>query len=291
MRKIVFRRAVAALAGAAALALSAPAATATAATAVPALQPAAAGTSAFLQSGQQLTPGQSLVSGETALVMQGDGNLVLYLVGPTGNHGPAVWSSGTYGHPGAYAVMQPDGNLVVYRQGRSAPADALWSTRSWGHPGAYAQLLDGWWGVSSSINGTLWQTTTGLAPAVDGASRPEGVLDRSRGIRPGQWIRSNSTWLVNQTDGNLVLYRKRDGAALWSTGTWNRPASIAFLSNVTGAMYLSNASNGLIGWSTPNLHAPGAYARVQDDGNLVIYRPGRSDPAGALWSTGTWGRA
>ncbi|MCU7823528.1 hypothetical protein [Kitasatospora sp. DSM 101779] len=284
MRNKTLGRVAAALLGSVVLAVAAPAATA-----APALQPTATAGTSFLGSGERLAPGQSLTSGESSLVMQGDGNLVLYLVGPTGNHGPAVWHSGTFGHPGAYAYMQPDGNLVVYRRGGSAPSDALWSSGSWGHPGAYAQLLDGWWGVNSSTSGMLWQTATGVAPAVDGPSRPESVLDSSRGIRPGQWITSNSVWLVNQTDGNLVLYRKRDGAALWSTRTSNRPSSIAFVSNVTGALYLSTVSNGLIGWSTPNLHSPGAYARVQDDGNLVIYRKGRSDPAGALWSTGTWG--
>ena len=48
--------------------------------------------------------------------MQTDGNLVAYLKAGGGTT-TAEWSSGTYGHPGAYAVMQPDGNLVVYSQG------------------------------------------------------------------------------------------------------------------------------------------------------------------------------
>jgi hypothetical protein len=50
--------------------------------------------------------------------MQGDGNLVLY--DPTG----AVWATGTDGNPGAVLVMQDDGNLVIY----SAGGAALWAS-------------------------------------------------------------------------------------------------------------------------------------------------------------------
>jgi hypothetical protein len=84
-----------------------------------------------LESGQSLGPNQSITScdGTHVFVMQGDGNLVLY-------HGPALWNSGTFGHPGAVAVMQGDGNLVIY-----VPGAVLWNSGSFGHPGAqlYAQ--------------------------------------------------------------------------------------------------------------------------------------------------------
>jgi len=52
------------------------------------------------------------------LVMQGDGNLVLY----TSWWSP-VWASNTAGNPGAYLNVQDDGNLVVY----SANNQRLWS--------------------------------------------------------------------------------------------------------------------------------------------------------------------
>jgi hypothetical protein len=54
-----------------------------------------------------------------SLVMQNDGNLVLYNSG----HG-AVWYSGTFGNPNSYLIMQNDGNLVVY----AASGTALWSS-------------------------------------------------------------------------------------------------------------------------------------------------------------------
>ncbi|WP_051969950.1 ricin-type beta-trefoil lectin domain protein [Kitasatospora azatica] len=61
------------------------------------------------------------------LVMQADGNLVLYAP----NH-IVLWSSNTWGHPGATAALQADGNLVVY-----APEGwPMWSSNTWTHPGS-----------------------------------------------------------------------------------------------------------------------------------------------------------
>jgi hypothetical protein len=55
-----------------------------------------------------------------AAVMQEDGNFVLQ----AGSR--AAWASGTDGSPGARLVVQDDGNVVVYAQG----GDALWATRT-----------------------------------------------------------------------------------------------------------------------------------------------------------------
>jgi hypothetical protein len=44
------------------------------------------------------------------VIMQNDGNFVLYRVNNT-----AAWSSGTYGKNGSSIIMQNDGNLVIYQ--------------------------------------------------------------------------------------------------------------------------------------------------------------------------------
>ncbi len=54
----------------------------------------------------------------TSLVMQGDGNFVLY------NGGSALWSSGTHGRPGSSLAVQGDGNVVIYAPGPRA----IWAT-------------------------------------------------------------------------------------------------------------------------------------------------------------------
>ncbi|HEY0471035.1 MAG TPA: hypothetical protein VGD34_05200 [Kribbella sp.] len=64
-----------------------------------------------LGAGRTLKPGQLLYSRNRVyrLQMQTDGNLVLVKYGKT-----VLWNSGTGRHNGAFAVMQGDGNLVVY---------------------------------------------------------------------------------------------------------------------------------------------------------------------------------
>ena len=108
-----------------------------------------------LASGATLCAGTELTSshGQYKLIMQTDGNLVLYnqalAVGhraiwqthtfSAGDHlvmqasdgnlviydgsGHAVWQAHTYPHPGDHLVVQDDGNVVVY-----AGSTALWST-------------------------------------------------------------------------------------------------------------------------------------------------------------------
>ncbi len=75
-----------------------------------------------------LGPGETASScdGRFDLVMQGDGNLVLYM------QGKALWASGTDGQDGYAMVMQGDGNLVLY----SPYQKALWNTGTQGHGGA-----------------------------------------------------------------------------------------------------------------------------------------------------------
>jgi hypothetical protein len=62
--------------------------------------------------------------GGERLVMQNDGNLVLY-----SNSGP-IWSSKTIGNTGAFLNVQDDGNLVIYRYGSHTETknNALWAS-------------------------------------------------------------------------------------------------------------------------------------------------------------------
>lgn len=77
--------------------------------------------------------GRTSPDGRFRLVMQADGNLVLYAPGPA-----ALWHTRTAGRPGATAVLQADGNLVL----RSRAGAVLWHTRTWGHPGARLAVQD-----------------------------------------------------------------------------------------------------------------------------------------------------
>ncbi|QHS58788.1 M57 family metalloprotease [Chitinophaga agri] len=86
-----------------------------------------------LQPGQQLAQGELIRSedGRFILVLQGDGNLVLYY------YNVALWNSGTYGNPGiTKAIMQGDGNLVLY-DNNFVP---YWSSGTSAYPGSYLVL-------------------------------------------------------------------------------------------------------------------------------------------------------
>ena len=82
-----------------------------------------------LRSGVTLGANQSVTScdGRFSLVMQGDGNLVLY------KQGRWIWQTATNGRGGQRAVMQPDGNFVLY----TASNAPLFSTRTNGAVGAW----------------------------------------------------------------------------------------------------------------------------------------------------------
>ena len=109
-------------------------------------------------SGQKLTAGWWTQGKYTRLVMQPDGNLVVY----RNSDGKGIWSSGTYGHAGAYAYMQSDGNLVVYKSGGGpSTGGAGWSTGTYGHSGAHAIMQnDGNFVVYSSGGTALWSSGT-----------------------------------------------------------------------------------------------------------------------------------
>lgn len=125
----------------------------------------------LLGSGGVLHPGWMLYSPPPEyerLVMQADGNLVLY-----NGAGKALWASHTGGHAGAYARLQKNGNLVVY----TAAGKALWATNTSKHPGAHLTLQTDA-NLVLYLNGTaLWSTATNgkgsgptLAPKVPPAA-------------------------------------------------------------------------------------------------------------------------
>lgn len=108
--------------------------TATSATACGAPPPPPSPGCGALQSGEALSAGQHKAScdGRFALVMQGDGNLVLY------QSGRVLWHTATNGRGGQTAVMQPDGNFVVYSGG----GVALWSSGTSGRVGSWLAVQD-----------------------------------------------------------------------------------------------------------------------------------------------------
>ncbi|MCA9709602.1 MAG: hypothetical protein KDK70_27435, partial [Myxococcales bacterium] len=107
----------------------------------------------IMTANETLSPGQALDScdGRFSLVMQQDGNLVLYKAG-----GQPLWHTSTYGQSASGTVMQEDGNLVLY----GTNGAALWHAGTHGHPGAWLALQDDGNLVVYSGSTALWNSGT-----------------------------------------------------------------------------------------------------------------------------------
>lgn len=102
-------------------------------TPTPTPTPTPTSTATQVRGGTTLTANTTVTSpnGLHRLVMQADGNLVLY------SSGAAAWATGTNGRANVKAVMQTDGNFVLY-QGTTA----VWNTQTNGQTGAVLELRD-----------------------------------------------------------------------------------------------------------------------------------------------------
>lgn len=225
----------------------------------------------WLAAGTSLARGQSTTScdGRFQLVMQHDGNLVLYQA-----RAGAVWSSGTHGTAADVAVMQTDGNLVVYAPG----GRALWASGTHGNPGAFAYVgNDGTLAVLGAGFRRLW--SSGSRPQPE-AGCGEAWMPSGSTLGPGNSATScdGRYHLVMQDDGNLVLYQRAVGA-VWATGTNGSGANAAVMQ---GDGNLVVYASGRPVWDSGTHGHAGAALAVQSDGNVVIYGSGR-----ALWSSAT----
>lgn len=89
-----------------------------------------------LKPGQNLSRNETLISlnGRYELIMQNDGNLVLYRT----ECRTALWATNTHNTDCNRAVMQTDGNFVVYHEGEQA----AWDSKTHGNPGSWLVLQD-----------------------------------------------------------------------------------------------------------------------------------------------------
>lgn len=150
----------------------------------------------------------ALGSNASRLIMQSDGNLVLY-----NKSNVALWDSQTSGNPGSRLVLQTDGNMVIY----SASNVALWATYTTSNPDHLAY-------VNTTLNnGRLYP-----GQSIDTADRrfhlvlqPDGNLvlySPTHALWATGTDGKSVAFLAMQSDGNLVLYGQ-NGSPLWYSGT------------------------------------------------------------------------
>jgi surface antigen len=219
---------------------------------------------------QTLKSGQYILSpnAQHVLIMQGDGNLVLYGPGMR-----ARWSSGTSGSGANRAVMQSDGNLVLYRPNNTA----AWSSGTAGRGQSTAIMQsDGNFVIYKNGGGATWYTRTGGYSSLTyvGSDR----LKSGQTLNGGQFIRSSDKRFVAlmQSDGNLVVY----GPAyqvLWNTRTSGNGGARLIMQG-DGNLVVYVGSKAL--WNSETAGTGSSNAIVQNDANFVTYAASGS----ATWS-------
>ena len=293
-----------------------------------------------LTPGEGLGPNQFLVSpnGWYKVIMQTDGNLVIF-----NKALKAVWSTLTYGKGLSTFAYQADGNLVIY----DAFNRPTWNSNTQNQ--ATISSLDFTKLIPDSYpNGDsgdfLWTPAPNFSAQASSASSTGSGFQ----LYPGESLTSANLWyrllmqrdgnlvVYNksnypvwstqtggqssyawfQPDGNLVLYRYSDGAAIWSSNTGIAPTSTGAAGNfpsgtgellagstvssrlsagqnlysTNGWYRLSMAVNGnlsitskgnVVVWQTNTAGSGATYAQFQADGNLVLY----DNSGGVKWQS------
>ncbi|MCL2626043.1 MAG: M12 family metallo-peptidase [Cystobacterineae bacterium] len=219
-----------------------------------------------LNTGERLSPGQSLVSlnGQYQLLMEADGNLVLSTV--PGNQ--PLWASATGGNPGAYAQMHYNGDFVVYSvAGKvlwATGTNEFWATSVHGVTANVALQDDGSWGVYANAEQLIWRNRTPFS-----LTGPVAIL------QSGQSLAFGKTILSMNADGNLVLdgANNNDCVVPWTnSGTGGNPGAYMVLSGDGIAIY--NAAGDQLLWHSTSQIGPTKNVtalQLRSEGRFVLY--------------------
>ena len=237
----------------------------------PADYAAASAGQSFLNSNEQLLPGQYLVSpgGSFKLFLQGDGNLVLYF------QNTPKWASNTAGQTVKALLMQADGNLVLY-----SPTQAIWASNTNGKGTSYLNLQDDGnlvvYQMPASGSATpTWATNTTIL---------RSVLNAGETLQPNQSLVSPNGLLklLLQSDGNLVLYNQN--TPKWASNTAGQSAK-SLLMQADGNLVVYTATQAI--WASNTNGKGTSFLSLQDDGNLVVYQTPTPDSQIPIWATNT----
>jgi hypothetical protein len=228
-----------------------------------------------LQPGQQLLPGQYLLSADrhTTLTLQRNGNVVLRTNLRT------IWSSRTSNTNPGRLVMQNDGNLVLYARDGSV----LWQTRTRHSNNQGSRLTtqtDGNLVMYRPNNTPVWQTGTPHNP--NNLRMVMRIMPRNSVLFAGQSMQTpdRNHRFELQNDGNLVLYSRN--RVVWASLTQGRGVRYLSMQN-DGNLVLYDVQNRPI-WQTRTYGVTNARLVIQQDGNVVMYRPNNTP----VWQTGTY---
>jgi hypothetical protein len=163
-----------------------------------------------LLSNQKLKAGEFLIerrNGNHKLVMQHDGNLVLYNI--KDNKNTPIWSTGTYTHGNDCYLAMENNNLVVYNKYNKP----IWSTNIPKKPFSskyFLGLEQDTLFIGNNTRNILWANN--LMPL----NKYFGILLMNQRLNAGESIKNESSTLTMQHDGNLVLYNGNN-IPIWSS--------------------------------------------------------------------------
>lgn len=204
--------------------------------------------------GSALNSGDFLLSpdGRYRLVNQPDGNLVQQVA----LSGRVLWETGTVGWE-SLLIMMPDGDLLLMPKVGGEPS---WSTGTSGDSPHFQVQNDANLKVFTGA-GTAWSSNT-----VDDRLIANEQLHADQQITsPNGLVR-----LVQQADGNLVLYGEGD-AVLWATYTYGNPGAWTVMQ--ADGNFVQYAPDNSPLWGTNTWSFPGSYVVVADDGHWRLYLP------------------
>jgi peptidoglycan hydrolase-like protein with peptidoglycan-binding domain len=232
-----------------------------------------------LRPGAVLASGAALTSrnGAYRLVMQRDGNLVLYRT----TH--ALWAAEPTKSAGAFAVMQRDGNLVMYVGNR-----AVWSSRTDAAGDAGSSLVvqdDGNVVIYAPSNKPLWSTFPPLPTLALGDYGAAVLTLQRRLANLGYWLGQPGGVFGDATQQAVFAVQKAAGlnrTGVVDSTTWKainagveptpRPAAGDLIEvNLTTDLLMVMRGGKL--WATLNTSTGGGYTYVSQGVTSVAITP------------------
>ncbi|HTO00719.1 MAG TPA: hypothetical protein VL068_08590 [Microthrixaceae bacterium] len=134
-------------------------------------------------------------------------------------------------------------------------------------------VVSSWVASGPTLGARGWHTfahnaqRTGLMGKLSG---PDDQLVEGQSLRPGETMRSlNDVYrMTMQTDGNLVIRRRIDGAVKWASGTRSPGSSLILFQD---GNLVVRASNGKFLWQSKTRGAGTERVQLSDDGTLRVY--------------------
>lgn len=223
-----------------------------------------------LAPGAVLTQNQAIYSPERYSILKlENGKLNLYV-----NY-QKLWTASTTGY-GEKLVNQTDGNLVLLDK-TDMP---IWSSGTAGQGASTLTLkTEGNLSLTNAASAVTWSTSTAQLRQLQ---RPNEMLDIERIIFAGQYLDSidRRYRLSIQQDGNIVLYSAY--RAIWSSGTVGSGGK-KLVQQADGNLVLYTDTDKPV-WATGTSGNGRSSLMVQQDGNIVLY-----NTSGPTWSTRTSG--